>query len=197
MYYLYNMGRQLQNDLKDKSFGQLYVIQRTTSTSNAITWECVCDCGNKTTRTTSGLINAKSTPSCGCLGNPKNRKYTTAAEASVAAFQRRYQYDAKKRNLEWSLTPDEFECIIVQDCHYCGQQPAQKQNVYKKYGRSGTSWIDEADTYVNGIDRTDNTKGYTKINCVPCCSQCNYAKRSTHKNDFLNWIDRVYGHQHE
>jgi 5-methylcytosine-specific restriction endonuclease McrA len=29
---------------------------------------------------------------------------------------------------------------------------------------------------VQGIDRVDNSIGYTPDNCVPCCTQCNRIK---------------------
>lgn len=195
VYYLRRMGRSLKHDLAGQRFGMLDVIERCDGSSSAVTWLCKCDCGNEVQRTTSGLLNAKNPPNCGCQGNPKNRRYETAQEATVAAFRRRYEYDARKRNLKWFLTSEDFERIIHTECFYCGSPPTKRWNVYKKYKRSGTQWIEEADVYLNGLDRKDNQAGYTIDNCVPCCSECNYAKRSTHADDFLTWIERVHQHQ--
>ena len=42
----------------------------------------------------------------------------------------------------------------------------------------------------------DNEKGYTFDNVVPCCSICNYAKKSMSKEQFLQWIKRIYINQY-
>ena len=36
--------------------------------------------------------------------------------------------------------------------------------------------------------------GYIKSNCVPCCYICNRAKNILSREDFLNWIKRVYNY---
>jgi hypothetical protein len=38
---------------------------------------------------------------------------------------------------------------------------------------------------VNGIDRVDNSKGYTKDNCVSCCQFCNRMKLIYHPDFFI------------
>ena len=47
----------------------------------------------------------------------------------------------------------------------------------------------------NGIDRLDNTAGYTPGNCVPCCWDCNRMKSNKTVEDFLAWAARVQTHQ--
>ena len=51
------------------------------------------------------------------------------------------------------------------------------------------------DYIYNGIDRLDNSVGYTKENCVPCYKMCNYAKNKFTMEEFLIWINRVYHYQ--
>lgn len=63
-------------DLEGKRFGKLTAIRKTkphvTSGGRYVTmWECVCDCGNKTTVSTQKLRKGHTT-SCGC--NKKNNK---------------------------------------------------------------------------------------------------------------------------
>ena len=36
-----------------------------------------------------------------------------------------------------------------------------------------------------GIDRVDNTKGYSVDNLVPCCTDCNKAKNALSQEQFL------------
>jgi len=38
---------------------------------------------------------------------------------------------------------------------------------------------------VNGIDRMDNAKGYSKENCVGCCGTCNFMKKSLDAHTFI------------
>lgn len=61
----------------------------------------------------------------------------------------------------------------------------------KKYGR-----LTVLDITDNGIDRVDNSKGYTSDNCVPCCWACNNAKKNNSSSEFLAWVDGVYTFQH-
>jgi hypothetical protein len=46
----------------------------------------------------------------------------------------------------------------------------------------------------NGIDRVDNTKGYTLENCVPCCTRCNLAKHTMSLTAFKEWVAEVFTH---
>ncbi len=72
-----------------------------------------------------------------------------------------YQYRCKKKNFFFGLTKEEFYKISQQNCTYCEAPPANgvgKPFVY------------------NGVDRMDNSKGYTLKNSVPCCAACNSIK---------------------
>ena len=51
------------------------------------------------------------------------------------------------------------------------------------------------DTVLMGIDRKDNTLGYTLENSVPCCPTCNFAKRGLSVIEFIEWARRVYINQ--
>lgn len=44
----------------------------------------------------------------------------------------------------------------------------------------------------NGLDRLDNTKGYTKDNVAPCCTVCNSAKGTLTVTEFSEWVERIY-----
>lgn len=47
-----------------------------------------------------------------------------------------------------------------------------------------------------GLDRIDNTSGYSKENSAPCCRMCNYMKKNYTTEDFLAHINKIYEHQH-
>jgi hypothetical protein len=75
----------------------------------------------------------------------------------------RYEYGAIKRGLVFELTIDEFNSFWNTNCSYCNE-PIQGV----------------------GIDRKDNNIGYTKENCIPCCTICNFMKHTLSHEDFVN-----------
>ena len=87
-----------------------------------------------------------------------------------------YENRAKKIEIEFNLTKEEFKILIEKDCYYCGAKPNNKSRDY----------------FYNGLDRMDNTKGYTINNVVPCCKHCNIAKNTFTLQEFKDWIEKVY-----
>lgn len=79
-----------------------------------------------------------------------------------------YQRSAKKRNIEWLLTEDDFKFFWGVPCNYCG---------------------DEIETI--GIDRIDNEKPYILENCTSCCSTCNKMKLDLTHEKFINKIKQI------
>lgn len=62
---------------------------------------------------------------------------------------------ARVRGFVWEITRDQFANLISKPCHYCNGELAE----------SGV-----------GLDRTDNSLGYTMSNVEPCCADCNRIK---------------------
>lgn len=91
-----------------------------------------------------------------CDANPEKRKEVRDAwkqrnRSSVAEGK------ARRRGIDWNLTPEQYEEITSKPCHYCaGSLP-------KTYG---------------GLDRIDNSKGYEPTNVLPCCTQCNITRNA-------------------
>jgi hypothetical protein len=81
---------------------------------------------------------------------------------------------AKQKGRELELTKEDVAVLCVMPCYYCGIDPNE----------IGTRF---------GIDRVDNTVGYTRANSVTCCTPCNYAKKDYHLYDFLRGMCNV-GH---
>ena len=79
-----------------------------------------------------------------------------------------YKRAAKKRNIEWGLSDDEFKSFWQLSCTYCN---------------------DEIETI--GIDRVDNSIGYLMENCTSCCSTCNKMKMDLSKDNFINKITQI------
>jgi len=111
--------------------------------------------------------------------NPRTRSLPRDQRAFVRVWHQ-YREGAFGRGLVWRLTWREFVRLIRQPCYYCGAPPKQ----LVRYG--GVRYLR------NGLDRVDNTRGYLPDNVVPCCTQCNYAKRKRSLREFLRWARNVY-----
>lgn len=55
--------------------------------------------------------------------------------------------------------------------------------------------VARATVFAHGLDRYDNAEGYYYENCVPCCSDCNVAKRDMPAEDFVALAQRIMGYQ--
>lgn len=164
---------------------------RTNSNKNEWLWECKCDCGNHFNSREHKLGSRFGCQSC------TNRKTTIERADRRTGIDhiglknrllKEYRCGAVKRQLEFSLSFDEFVKLLEGDCVYCGAKPKlyEYQTQYMQKGKE--PWKH------NGIDRIDSSKGYTKDNCVSCCTHCNYAKHEMSVEEFKNFILSVYNH---
>lgn len=166
-------------------FGRLTVtdtFKRGGYLGRSIVYKCVCDCGKECWVLADSLSLGK-TISCGCYNSEKTR--LDYGEASKNRAWRVYMRHAKERGYSWELSREETLNLMESDCHYCGKEPSNVAGEDKLYGKF----------VYNGIDRKDNTKGYTLDNCVPCCKHCNRAKRDMAEKEWFEWIDRLARHQ--
>jgi len=81
-----------------------------------------------------------------------------------------YKRDAAKRGFCFELTDDKFSELIHCPCVYYGD--SFEMLASQKGGPSA------------GIDRKDNTQGYTIENSVSCCTICNLMKRALTAEQF-------------
>ncbi len=153
-------------------------------------YNCTCLCGKESNPTTFSVLKGMTT-SCGCYyvesryhkkSKPRSDIIPNGGSAGNYIFLT-YRRNAKIRNYEFCLTKEQFAHIVVKNCYYCGSGVSQ---VY----RYSTPKKSEAFHY-NGVDRMDNTKGYTLENSVPCCGICNKAKGSLPLEDFQKWVNRL------
>ena len=105
---------------------------------------------------------------------------------------RNYEARAKKRNLDWELTKDEFKSITSENCYYCNDIP---RGILTSANKTEDQLRRQYNSYLyNGIDRIENHIGYALENCVPCCKTCNFAKSTMTADEFYDWIRRVHAH---
>jgi len=165
-------------NLYGQRFGRLIAIKplgMIRSKDRHISWLCQCDCGKEHIALSTSLQQGKC-KSCGCL------KKLKAGEAALNSIFSNYKRNARIRKIEFNLSKTEFRILTKKDCYYCGASPSQERKTPNYNG----SYI------YNGIDRVDNTQGYIKDNCVPCCIKCNRAKDRMTQEDFLGWIQGIY-----
>ena len=83
-----------------------------------------------------------------------------------------YNKRASKKNLDFVLSRDEFETLKLHPCYLCGK-PSNSQ-------------------HLNGVDRLDNTKGYSIENVKSCCFGCNHIKRNYVLEDVFKKFMDIY-----
>lgn len=173
-------------DLTGIKYNKLTVVSPSTrkNLTGSIYWNCICECGN-THQALGAQLKNNTVTSCGCVGKLKRAESLRLpdGEASFNALYSGYSRAAKKRGYSFDLTKGEFRTLVKHDCTYCGCKPSQfsKKSIFP-YG----------DFLYNGVDRRDNSKGYTKENSVPCCGLCNKMKGVLSVEEFNKHILSIY-----
>lgn len=119
-------------------------------------FDCADGCGREV-RVSHGALY-KATGKCpSCVS--KTRPYQHLYGMLVAT--------ARHRNLVVDLTYEDLvEYTKVDECTYCGSKIEWEM-------WSGPKGYSKA----YNLDRKDNAKGYSKDNCVVCCTACNFIRR--------------------
>ena len=101
---------------------------------------------------------------------------------------KRVKSDAAAARREFEIPFEWFAAACHLPCHYCGRVDQNKLSVRSRSVKGG--WVVKDFKY-NGLDRKDNSKGYTIDNCVPCCAVCNRGKNSMVYNEWEEYIDTL------
>ena len=175
------MGRKFI-DITDNRYGKLLVSGRAENAEQGrAQWLCRCDCGNEVVVRANNLRSGK-TQSCGCMQGTNHG--LAKGEAAFNALINRMKGGAKRRSIKWDLTKDQIRHLTNQPCFYCGIEPSQTCSPPTYNG-----------AYIyNGIDRIDNTKGYTIDNVISCCKTCNGAKSAMTVEEFKAWGIQLHKH---
>jgi hypothetical protein len=171
-------------NLVGQRFGRWVVLAEGGRTPRGqVRWRCRCDCGVEKDVDGGSLRNGKST-SCGCYRSEicqKCGQWDRGIPLGTSAKKFRfnaYRCGAKKRGLVFEISFDDFVRLIEQPCHYCGRVWSCKVILPLDY-------TDRSPYLCNGIDRIDNSLGYTTDNCIPCCRFCNTAKHDRTQQEFI------------
>jgi 5-methylcytosine-specific restriction endonuclease McrA len=95
------------------------------------------------------------------------RDYSAKVKTQYSVLKRL----ARQRNLEMTITLEEFIVLRASPCFYC-LDPVLSKTGY-------------------GLDRKNSSIGYVLSNVVPCCRVCNQAKTNRSTEEFLSWAKRV------
>lgn len=80
----------------------------------------------------------------------------------------KYKYAAKTRDLEFTITFEQFKALLRDTCLICNSN-------------------------INiGVDRLDSSKGYIIENCISCCDVCNKMKLDHSFDFFIKHIKKIY-----
>ena len=144
-----------------------------------VKWKVRCpNCETETWKFSNTLIGLKY-PCKRCYDNSM-KLYNNEGPAIKRAFVS-LKNNAKVRNIKVEISERDFVEIAKKPCTYCGGLPIEKLPPKK--------W--QASTYLNGVDRVNNSTGYTLENSVSCCKQCNWAKKDLTLEEWNNWIDML------
>jgi len=173
-------------DLTGRKFGRWVVIEQVENRGIYCCWLCRCDCGVEKKVTSRALLSGDST-SCGCYQREtcgKINRLENGLSAKKSIYEN-YKRQAKKKEVVFDLNFEEFLELTQRSCYYCGKEP---ENFYKPVASSGGFKY-------SGIDRIDNTKGYTKGNCVSCCKRCNIFKSDMSYEEFIKHASRIISYK--
>lgn len=142
-----------------------------------------CFCGKVFETRLYNVISGRS-KSCGCgirIANAK-RAYADLTLSSFNELFQIYRRNALKVGKIFFLSKENFRYLIEKDCYYCASKDRAE---YKhKTGKLAYKYT--------GIDRLDNSRGYSLNNCVPCCKICNFMKTTLSKNAFILQIIKIH-----
>jgi cytochrome c5 len=169
--------------LYGKRFGNITVIERSqtyrSDKEKRFLYRCFCHVCEQ--EFLSGISKIHKGASCGCI--PQGARLPKG-EGGFNAVWNEYVNGSQKRKLQFDLTREQFRDLITKNCHYCDSPPS---SVKLKY-QASTNW---GKFVYNGIDRMDNSKGYTSSNSITCCSSCNIAKGTLSYYDFIEKARKI------
>jgi len=144
-------------------------------------WKCVCDCGNEVIKR-AGDLKSGNTKSCGCYHKIRTRELFSISDEEIRVNRVfcDYRMRSRQRKFDFSLSKEVFAQLMDEPCYYCGGKPV---NTFIQHGRQLRPY--------QGIDRKDNSKGYTPENCVPCCIVCNKMKKAKNHDEFIQHVLKI------
>lgn len=97
----------------------------------------------------------------------------------VREIYNEYKRNARVKSIDFNIPFIYFVKYIHRKCYYCGSPPIEREKRGEKL-------------FLNGLDRIDSSKGYTKENVRTCCIVCNRMKTDFKTVNFLTKVREIY-----
>ena len=166
-----------------QKYNKLEIISFSHSDLRKRKWfNTICECGTLKIIMGSAMISGN-TKSCGCYSSEFKKERNLLPDNLGVKRQIILQYKrhAKGRGIYFDISEEDFIYLLDKNCNYCDSVPSNIKTT--KNFKSGFLY--------SGVDRIDSSKEYSKSNCVPCCSVCNYAKSNMSIKKFQEWAIRL------
>lgn len=178
------------NDYIGKKFGKLTILKVLGKNK----WrkrlvECQCECGNIII-SVYGNLKFRRVHSCTDC-RYKFKKSNEKGKVGFNILKTRYIRNAMVRKLPFNLTDDEIKILTKGNCFYCNSEP-NLISINNASGYKNKEILKYSEYIYNGIDRVDNTLGYSITNSVSCCENCNRMKLDLTRDEFLTHIKKIY-----
>jgi len=163
---------------KGNKYGSWVVLSKAGRTNcGFVDWNCRCECGIE--RIVSGHnLRSGHSKSCGCLHT--RPKGVSACKNIISVMK----FNSIRRGIEFAISERYLKSLHKKDCIYCGSSPREMLGKRLNGGYK-----------CNGIDRINNDLGYIESNVAPCCSICNYMKKTMDSKDFINAAKKITEYQ--
>ncbi len=107
-----------------------------------------------------------------CKERAKQKVIDKDVDFVALSYFKKYRQRSPSRKLAFELSLEFFKKNVFAPCYYCND-PLKAV----------------------GFDRLDNEIGYTEENCVPCCIDCNFMKRSFGIERFIELCRKIAGNK--
>jgi hypothetical protein len=141
---------------------------------------CRCDCGRRRIAFNED-VRSGNTTTCGCRINLRN------LDSEWIRVFHGYLSGASGRGTKFNLSLEQLKQVCLKPCYYCGTKESNVAIPPKRGHRSRTP------LRYNGIDQVVACGGYDLGNVLPCCCFCNRAKANLILDEFVSWINRLFG----
>ena len=142
---------------------EMTLILQTTTSSKRVCAQCGKDFEMFKTRYDKESLTCSACNKTQAIQDEKRkervRNYKEENKQNIQRYFKEYIKSASKRGYEMNIDYETFAGLVIKPCYYCGHHNEDE---------------------VNGIDRVDNSKGYSKDNCVTACWKCNRIKYIYH-----------------
>lgn len=157
-------------NISGQRFGRLVALSRSITSATRVSWDCVCDCGNRLS-VVGGALRSGNTKSCGCGKAIANmRTHTTHGHARSSGDTRAYMI--------WGAMLRRCHSETHKDYGYYGARGIRVCDSWRKSFATFLSDMGEPEKGMT-LDRKENNEGYSPSNCV-------WASRMDQSNNTRN-----------